>query len=85
MKNKLRYYRVQWSGLVINLLCYLGFHRLFVFNQFRPYVRIVHCRRCSRKWIMSDEHRSFLRFDNDPKFTKDMLFVYEGELNADNL
>jgi hypothetical protein len=31
---------------------------------------------CRCRWVMSDAHRAFLRYDNDPKFLADLQRMY---------
>lgn len=39
-------------------------------------VRLVECKRCKNRYAMSDEHKAFLRYDNDKAFKEDLKCLY---------
>jgi len=57
------------------LSCLLFDHRYQTY-EFRSYARLVRCVCCDKRWVMSDNHRAFLRYDNDPIFKSDLLEMY---------
>lgn len=44
-------------------------------------VRIVTCDSCPCRWVMSDHHKAFLRYDNDPTFAEDVKSLYPNVRN----
>ncbi len=60
--------------------CWFGMHTLRIVEHIRGNrkwgVRIVVCDVGNHCFIMSEEHRAFLRYDNDIQFQKDIKFMY---------
>ena len=64
----------------MKLACLLFGHK-YDYIEFRSGRRLVRCYECDKRWIMSDEHKAFLRYDNDERFKKDLKIMYP-ELNG---
>lgn len=61
------------------MFCFLIGHKYDIELQFAGHsgaVRIVSCKRCNKRWIMSDAHKAFLRYDNDPTMIEDLKEIY---------
>lgn len=60
--------------------CWFGKHKLRIVEHIKGDrkwgVRIMTCEGCHHYFIMSDEHRAFLRYDNDLQFQDDIKLVY---------
>ena len=39
-------------------------------------VKLVRCKRCSKRYIMSKKSKSFLRYDNDIFFMSNLKYLY---------
>ncbi len=69
------------------LLCWALGHKLTIRKHIRGDiehgVRLISCPRCNGRFIMSDEHRAFLRYDDDERFIADLLKVYPQLTKAD--
>ena len=49
----------------------------------KGYVRLLRCKRCDQRFIMSDNHQAFLRYDNDESFKTDIKRMYPQLENVD--
>lgn len=65
------------------LLCWIFGHKLNVLLKITPIttglVCAVECLRCERHYIFSEEHKVFLRYDDDPCFQRDIREMYQLE------
>lgn len=57
------------------LYCFVFGHNYETY-EFKRDKRLVRCQCCDKRWIMSDEHRAFLRYDNDSIFKSDIKRMY---------
>lgn len=61
------------------------FHRLpdwdiYVFRGTLQHgVKFIRCKRCGRRYVMSDAHRAFMRYDNDEQFIRGLCETYQIE------
>lgn len=39
-------------------------------------VRVIHCKKCNKRYIISDEHRSVFRYDHDECMIRDLCSLY---------
>lgn len=62
--------------------CAFFFHKLKVQKHIKgshpagDWVATLCCRRCGARFIMSERHQAFLRYDNDPIFKTDIIRMY---------
>lgn len=65
---------------MLRLLCLIFGHIYTVDLRFSGHnggdVKLLSCERCQCRWIMSDDHQAFLRYDNDPTFRDDIRRMY---------
>ncbi len=74
---------MKWvKRFVIWLGCLLFKHDYETY-EYRRGRRLVRCCRCDKRWAMSDEHRAFLRYDNDEPFKADLKRMYPELKNLD--
>ena len=72
------------------ILCWIFGHRLFVVKHIKgdhmhqTWVALFGCHRCKKRYIMSEPHEAFLRYDNDVEFAADILTMY-GEVSETDL
>lgn len=74
---------------MFNFLCFIFGHKLkvrkHISGNIRHGVRLLLCSRCQHRFIMSDAHMAFIRYDNDGEFTEDMLIMYKGKLSINDI
>jgi hypothetical protein len=67
-------------------LCWLYEHVMHVDREFKGHsglVRLVHCCKCPARFVMSDAHQAFLRYDKDAQFKRDLLVIYPNLHESD--
>lgn len=67
--------KIRFKRLVIWLLCQYRHDYKKPF-EFRKGVRLVECKRCKKRFAMNDEHKAFLRYDNDESFKHALVRIY---------
>lgn len=63
------------NSMVESLICWLLRHDYEAY-EFREDVRLLKCRRCDKRWVMSDTYQALLRYDNDQIMMRDLKIIY---------
>lgn len=69
-------------GIIKYFKCKLGNHNIRLHRHIKgdhdknTWVALIECRNCKKKFIMSEAHQAFLRYDNNLTMKKDILFLY---------
>jgi hypothetical protein len=60
----------------MNIICFIFDHKYVKPFEFRKNKRLVSCSRCKARFAMNDEHKAFLRYDNDEAFKTGLKRMY---------
>lgn len=64
------------------LLCLVGLHDVSVVHIIKgkrwgvDVTCFTHCPRCDRRWVYSDQHQAYLRYDHDETLSSDLMTIH---------
>lgn len=75
---------------VVRAWCGLRFHKLKLHKHIKGsheamnWRALLVCERCGSRFVMSEQHQAFVRYDDDPDLQRSLLVIYP-ELTANDL
>ncbi len=51
--------------LIKRILCLFGYHKYFLIKELRPYSRKIGCKYCKKQFMMNDDCKCVLEWDQD--------------------